>query len=292
MNSESKKILKRKFGNEFFYSKEDFLNFNDKEEAKSYINKLKGLDNKIKARIVEKKSVNGKILFIIYLDENIFKKIESGDFKLPSIKELNELNTKYDLVSENKKLNVKEKETKKITKTTKVKKSDIKLEKTKTVNYEPERYFESINDVPAYLFNRITSEAQKIMKMGIIKIENLSKKKLKRYIEILRSQQVNYDIRIKKEKEIIEFMEEQAKILNEYLLKIEEKEAEAFIKEYIIEPLKNGKLKKFIDKLEKNGINETSYLILKSLKGKIKKFPYSDTNLLKRIQKILEDYKK
>ncbi|MHA1339822.1 MAG: hypothetical protein ACTSRZ_06730 [Promethearchaeota archaeon] len=303
MTLANKNIHKRRFKGEDFYANLE-LGFQTKEEARIYLQYLKKKNKNVKGRVLEKRlsKDNGSTKFFIYFDEISFKNIENGTLELPDISEIGELvKENKDVVSTNRERNLKKKKPisseNKSRKTKKLKKTRPKNEsKTKTkdsnsafVYQEPDRYYDTINDVPAYLLGRMSKEAQDVVKMGILKIQNLPKKKLEKYIELLRAQQVNYDIRIKKEKEIIGFMEDLAKAMDERLHQIYEQEANDFIQKNIIEPLNNGKFDKKISKIKKLGIDEVSYLIFKSLKGSIKKYPFSETNLIKKIKVILEN---
>jgi hypothetical protein len=157
---------------------------------------------------------------------------------------------------------------------------------------EPEKFFKSMDEVPGYLLSRVSKDAQKIMRMGILQIQKEPKKNLEYMINTLRSAQINYDVRVQKEKEITSFMNDLCMKMNERVIEYQNQESDIFIKKIVIEPMNKGKFSKFTNQLQSKGIDEVSYLIFKKIKGKAKKYPFTETLLVKRIKQILEQNKK
>lgn len=284
--------------------------FSSKEEAKIVVDTLKKKDKQISARIVEKKDNDGKNAQVfIFFDEETHKKIISGALVVSKIKPESSANIEISTqVSTSKRI----KDTKKENqpndatakgsssrsssqlsrkKETSQKKQDLQSKPSEITKKEaePERYFKSMDEVPAYLLSRVSRETQKIMKMGILQIQKEPKKNLEYMINTLRAAQINYDIRVQKEKEIIGFMNELCQKMNERVLEYNNQEAEIFYKKYVSDPMNKGKFNKLTNQLQSKGIDEVSYLIFKKIGGKAKKYPFTETLLIKKIKQTLEE---
>ncbi|MHA1872294.1 MAG: hypothetical protein ACTSXF_15240, partial [Promethearchaeota archaeon] len=153
----------------------------------------------------------------------------------------------------------------------------------------PETFMDYYYEIPKYLLARVSPEANKIMAMRLLEIEKIGRKKLDKYIEILRSEQIKYDITFEKEKRIIDYMITLSKFLENKRNQLAELEAQKFYENYLITPLKNGKFAKQLSLIDLKGIDEVAYLIFKKIKGKLKKYPFSETILLRKIKEIIKE---
>jgi hypothetical protein len=138
---------------------------------------------------------------------------------------------------------------------------------------------------PAYLLSRLSKDAQNLMKMGILRIHKTQRKELEKYIGLLSSEQVKFDNKYEKEQEILMYLRDLIKIYEKRLSKAKNEEAEIFINKNIIN--KREKFTKYLNLIDR-GVDEVSYLIFKSIKGKSKKYPLSEKHLIKKIKDVIE----
>lgn len=284
------------------FSKQDFftdlrIKYETKKDARKVMEYLKTIEPSVRARVVKRKGRSedtGGIF--LYVDSDTHEKIKSGVIDLVKAGTAREeLQDKQKLKSKRKSSRSKRK-SKKRAQSGKKKKRGSAKRTTKTKGKKqtdkkpktPDRYFETINDVPQYLLDRVSSDAQSIMKMGVLSIDGLSKKKVQKYIDILRAEQIKYDITFQKEKEIIDFMNEMALALNEKLQEYQEQEAEEYMSKYYYEYLEKGKFDKYLAQIDSKGIDEVAYLIFKKMGWKTRKYPFKDNHLIKNIKKKLE----
>lgn len=282
--------------------------FSSKEEAKVIIDALKKKDKQISARVVEKKDNDGKNSQVfIFFDEETHKKILTGTLTISMPKAETTVNKE---IATQESVNKKTKKTRsekissdattsasrstnpssnKKDSMPKIQEEQPRISESVKKEAEPERYFKSLDEVPAYLLSRVSREAQKIMKMGILQIQKEPKKNLEYMINTLRAAQVNYDIRVQKEKEIIGFMNELCQKMNDRVLEYNNQEGDIFFKKYVIEPMNKGKFAKITNQIQNKGIDEVAYLIFKKLGGKAKKYPFTETLLIKKIKQTLEE---
>jgi hypothetical protein len=149
--------------------------------------------------------------------------------------------------------------------------------------------YERPESIPEYLLTRLSKDARIFMKIGILEIERTSKKKLEYAIGLLRAEQVKYDITFEKDRGVIDYINHISKLMNERVQKYQEEECQGFIQKEIIGPMEKGKFNKYLSDLNRKGIDETGYLISKSLKGKLKNYPYTEAHLVKHIKKLIEE---
>ncbi|MBD3351507.1 MAG: hypothetical protein GF364_08470 [Candidatus Lokiarchaeota archaeon] len=284
--SQEERFHERHF-NKKLYIADLELKFDNKDDARNLMHFLKDKDSDVRARVVKR---NGTIY--IYFRKDTHDKIQSGELTLPP-------ETKIDEFAEKKKSKrrSKRKSSRKPKKTGKKKsrkkktkgKKSKKREKSKRTTVEtPERYYETIKDVPSYLMDRVDRDVQRIMKLGVLEIERMPKKVLQDSVDLLRAAQINYDIRIQKEKEIIEFMNETAQAMQDRVVRYQEDEAKDYIQKYVREPMGKGKFDKYLETLEDKGLDEVSYLVFKKIGRKTKKYPFGDTHLIKKIKDVIE----
>jgi len=122
--------------------------------------------------------------------------------------------------------------------------------------------------------------------MGVLRTHNTHRKNLERNIELLSAEQVKFDGKFEKEQKILNYMRELIKIYETKLSEAKNKEAETFINKNII--TKREKFTKYLKLIDKKGIDEVSYLLFKSLKGKSKKYPLSENHLIKKIKDVIQ----
>lgn len=285
---------KRSFNKQYYYT--DFREYHSKEETKIVISFLKKKIKTIKVRSVSKNSS-----IYLYFDEEGFNQIKNGNINLPTIEQIpqnkdKELKKTKDIsqIELNSQVQV-QKQLQKHPKKGNQKRPQKEMNKqsqkqslNQNIKKQMEDFLINSSKFPPYLLTRLSKEAQSLMKIRLLDIEKLPRKKLERCIDVLRAEQVKYDITFDKEKDIIDYMNNLSKLMNLHVQKYMERESEEFIQNFIIESLKEGKFDKHLAKIEKKGIDEVSYLIFKALKGKAKKYPFTETHLIKKIHSVLE----
>ncbi|MHA1110645.1 MAG: hypothetical protein ACTSRE_06050 [Promethearchaeota archaeon] len=242
----------------------DKVVYTSKEEAKSLISEIKASDRTVKARIVEKAAG-----IFIYYDEHSFTAIKNGKFRNIIRKRKNSSAVR------------------KPTKTTAFKPKSPKKKKSP----KPElSILERQERLPGFLMKRLSKKATSILQKSILTTHKTSKKELEQQLDIIRSEQVKFDVRFEHEKEMIDYINRVAKTIEGCVREYEEQEAEIFVRISIIAPINRGEFKKQISKLDKKGSDEVAYLIFKKLSSRTRrKYPYSESRLLSQIRSFLTD---
>ena len=239
----------------------DKVVYNSKEDAKSLVTEIKSFDRTVKARVVEKSTG-----VFIYFDEQSFTHIKNGKFRNIFRKRNN---------------------TSAIRKPTKTKAYKPK----KTKSSKPElSILERQERLPGFLMKRLSKKATSILQKSVLKSHKTSKKDLEQQLDILRSEQVKFDIRFEHEREMIDFINRVARMIEKRVREYEEQEAEIFMRINIIAPINRGEFKKQLSKLDKKGIDEVAYLIFRKLSSRtIRKYPYSESRLQNQIRSFLTE---
>ncbi|UYP45512.1 hypothetical protein NEF87_001797 [Candidatus Lokiarchaeum ossiferum] len=155
---------------------------------------------------------------------------------------------------------------------------------------------ESVEDIldriPAfssYLLNRMSTDAQKSLRMGILEMNSLSVSKLDNKIEHLSSARMFYDGNYVKEQVLIEFIDDKIRYLSQLKEKMHETEAENLIHKIFTEKLVKGKFEKIVSKWgSETNIDETAWRCVEKLGRKRNKIPLSDFALRQRVSEILK----
>lgn len=163
----------------------------------------------------------------------------------------------------------------------------IKTEKNR--NESVDDILERIPAFSSYLLNRMSTEAQKSLRMGILEMNSLSATKLDRKIEHLSSARMFYDGNYVKENVLIEFIDDKIRYLSQLKEKLHEKDGENLIHKIFTEKLVKGKFEKIISKWG-SGINidETAWRCIEKMGRKRNKIPLSDFALRQRVAEILK----
>lgn len=266
----------RTFNNQRYLS--DLKKYDSKLEAKAVVSAVKSSNTEVKARVIQRKDG-----VFIFFDEKSFYAIQSGEIKIhiqTGIKK-QDLNQQKQLKSINLKNQIE-----KPVKTPKDKKK-ILLNEKKLPNQSISKTSLRIQPTfPAYLLSRLSKDAQNLLKMGILRIHKTHRKDLEKNISLLSAEQVKFDNKYEKEQEILIHLRELIKIYEKRLTEAKNEEAEIFINKNIIS--KREKFTKYINLINNKGVDEVSYLIFKSLKGKSKKYPLSENHLIKKIKDVIE----
>ena len=142
--------------------------------------------------------------------------------------------------------------------------------------------------ISSYLLNRMSSDAQKSMRLGILEMNALSASKLDKYIEHLSSGRIFYDGNYVKERILIDFIDDKIRYLLNLKEKLHEKEGEELIRKIFVDKLVKGKFDKIIDKWGSvYSVDEVAWQCVEKLGRKRKKIPLSDFALRQRISEIL-----
>ena len=239
----------------------DMVVYQSKEDAKSLVSKIKTQDRTVRARIVEKSAG-----VFIYFDEVSFTNVKKGKFS-------NLIKNKSSTTLARKPTTRKQKSGKALKK--QPKKPELSI-------------LERQERLPQFLMKRLSKKANSILHKSVLEINYLSKKDLENHLDTLRSEQVKFDIRYEHEKDMLNYINRVARIIEKRIREYEEQEAEVFLKLNIIAPIKRGEFKKQISKLEKKGYDGVSYMIFKKLSSRVKrKYPYSESRLLDQIRDFL-----
>jgi hypothetical protein len=239
----------------------DKVVYNSKEDAKSLITEIKSFDRTVKARIVEKSDG-----VFIYYDEQSYTNIINGKFH---------------------KIIGKRKNSSAVRKPTKTK----GYKPPKTTSSKPElSILERQEKLPDFLMKRLSKKAISILQKSVLKSHKTSKKELENHLDILRSEQVKFDIRFEHERQMLDFINRVARMIEKRVREYEEQEAEIFLRINIIAPINRGDFKKQLSKIGNKGIDEVAYLIFKKLSSRTKKkYPYSDSRLQSQIRNFLTE---
>ena len=142
--------------------------------------------------------------------------------------------------------------------------------------------------ISSYLLNRMSSDAQKSMRLGILEMNALSASKLDKYIEHLSSGRIFYDGNYVKERILIDFIDDKIRYLSNLKEKLHEKEGEELIRKIFVDKLVKGKFDKIIGKWGSVfSVDEVAWQCVEKLGRKRKKIPLSDFALRQRISEIL-----
>ncbi len=244
----------------------DMIVYQSKEDAKSLVSKIKTQDRTVRARIVKKSAG-----VFIYFDENSFSNIKKGKFqnlikKRKSSTSIRRLSVSKPKSGKSQKLKPKKKEL--------------------SILERQER-------LPQFLMKRLSKKASSILHKSVIEITQSPKKDLEIQLDLIRSEQVKFDIRYEHEKDMLNYINRVARIIEKRIRDYEEREAEIFIKLFIAAPIKTGEFKKQLSKLEKKGYDEVAYLIFRKLSSRTKrKYPHSESRLITQIRNyISSNYK-
>jgi len=252
---------RRMFNKQPFFT--DRVVYNSKDDAKTLVTEIKSFDRTVKARIVEKS--NG---VFIYYDEQSFTNIKKGKFR--------------NLIRRRKSFAPVKKSTKSATR--KPKKTRTKTSRTSKTELS---ILERQERLPQFLMKRLSKKAVSILQKSVIETQKTTKKELEQQLDIIRSEQVKFDIRFEHEKSMLVYINRVARIIEKRIREYEEQEAEIFLRIHVIAPINRGEFKKQLSKLERKGIDEVSYLIFRKLGRKTKKYPYSESRLQISIRKYL-----
>ncbi|MFO8019989.1 MAG: helix-hairpin-helix domain-containing protein [Promethearchaeia archaeon] len=180
--------------------------------------------------------------------------------------------------------------------TKKVKSRTSSSAKSKTISArsEPERkkeisFTDASKDIPSFLRKRLSKKANKVLDMSLKFLKKESLKSLKKYQRTLDPERIKFNPSIEKEKNAILAIDEKSKLLEQLILNYKENHADNIFKEYFVVPLKDGDFKEHIDKLGKFFEPEKVAIeIFDDVKKRAKKkYPFSDTNFIRRIQKYI-----
>jgi len=268
----------RRFNKQIFLT--NSIDYLDKEIARKLVLFLKRSDRSIKARIIQNSGV------FIYYDEETFGRIQNGQIVIPDIEEIKNLKIEK---KPPKKKSIKREKSAATAKSASLKNISNTSEIQNTSESKQQEATIGEISFPNYLLSRMSKDGRSLIKIGLLEIERTPKKKLENYIDILHAEKVKYDSSFEKEREIINYINKLTQIMSKRLTEYLEEEAEVFLDNYILIPLKNGKFNKFLKKSRDE--SEITNLIFKSLRNKIRKFPLSENVLIKRIKNILQENK-
>lgn len=266
----------RTFNNQRYIS--DLKKYDSKLEAKAVVSAVKSSNIEVKARVIHRKDG-----IFVFFDEKTFYAIQSGEIKIQNQTGIKKHESHQQI--QLKSINLKSR-TEKPVKIPRDKKK-ILLNEKKLPNQSRNKSSLRIQPTfPAYLLSRFSKDAQNLMKMGILRIYKTHRKDLEKNIGILSAEQVKFDNKYEKEQEILIYLRELIKIYEKRLSEEKLSESEIFISKNII--TKREKFTKYLNLIDNKGIDEVSYLIFKSLKGKSKKYPLSENHLIKKIKDVIE----
>ncbi|MBN2154418.1 MAG: hypothetical protein JW776_00055 [Candidatus Lokiarchaeota archaeon] len=243
---------RRIFNKQSFYS--ELVPYSSKDEAKTLVDQIKSLDKAVRARIIEKSDG-----FFVYFDEKSFNDIKKGKFQ--------DIIKKIEKESLNKP------------------KSNQKL--TKQSKLDEDAIISRQITLPQFLMNRLSKKASSILQKSVLEIQKSSKKDLEQELDIIRSEQVKFDIRYEHEKEMLNYINRMAKVIENRIREYADQESEIFMKANVIQPIKRGEFQKQLSKLEKKGVDQVAYLIYKKLGRKTNRYPYKQNHLIDRIRNYL-----
>lgn len=260
---------RRIFNKEPYYT--DKVVYSSKEEAKSLISEIKSFDRTVKARIVEK---SGGVY--VYYDEKSFSNIKNGKFR--------------NLIHRRKSSIPVIIPTKIRTKAN----TNTRKDPTKSTNSVPPKPTISIIErqerLPQFLMKRLSNRAATILQKSVLEPRKTSKKELEVQLDIIRSEQVKFDTRFEHEKQMLDYINRVARIIEKRIQEYEEQEAEIFIRVNIIAPINRGEFKKQLSKLENKGVDEVAYMLYRKLGRKVRKYPYSESRLQSQIRNFLTEH--
>jgi hypothetical protein len=156
-----------------------------------------------------------------------------------------------------------------------------------------EEILERIPSFSGYLLNRMSKEAQKAIRLGVLEINRMKTSDLEKAMEHLTPVRMFFDASYENEKEILDFLEQKIAYMNKILEQLHEKEGEALYHKEILEPLAKGKFEKIIRKWGPEiSVDECAYQILDKIGGRtLKKIPLSEFVLRKKlIENLKEKY--
>lgn len=255
---------RRIFNKQPYFS--DLVSYSSKDEAKTLISQIKSLDKTVKARIVEK--ADG---IFIYFDAHSFEDFTKGKYQ--------------DILRKRKKS--KPERTKSHPN---LKSQTVQVKKTDQIKSELS-ILERQERLPGFLMNRLSKKAITILQKSVLEAQKTSKKDLEQELDVIRSEQVKFDIRYEHEKEMLDYINRVAKIIEQRIREYADQESEIFLKTNVLVPLKRGDFQKQLSKLEKMGVDEVAYLIFRKLGRKAKKYPYKENHLIGQIRNLLTSTK-
>ncbi len=147
---------------------------------------------------------------------------------------------------------------------------------------------EKFPSLAPYLLERMSSNARKILRVGLFEIKELSTSKLDKNIEHLSSARIFYDGKYANEKVLLDYIDEKVRFLCDLKEKRHEEEAEILINQLFVVKLNAGKFDSIINKYDpESNLDECVFRCIKKLGGKRSKIELSDFALQKHIADIL-----
>ncbi len=150
---------------------------------------------------------------------------------------------------------------------------------------------DTIPKFPTYLLERMNSKAREAMNMGLLEINKLEIKDLKKYTEALATSRMFYNGKYENESRIIEYIDKKVRYMSNRLEELHDQEAEKYINKYVTQKIRNGKYDKIISKLDEGkNVDDVAWEITDNVGwwGR-RKIPLNDYALSKRIAEILRE---
>lgn len=142
---------------------------------------------------------------------------------------------------------------------------------------------------PTYLFERLTKDGTKAVRLGVLQIQHLPLKKLVYYYDVLGTEKIKFDAEFDKEREFLEHIDHLMDIIQARRNELYEEVARAYITERVEGPMDAGKFDKILAKLGPGyGPREISYDIFDALKRARKKWPFGEPALRKEIRRLVK----
>ena len=137
----------------------------------------------------------------------------------------------------------------------------------------------------------MNSKAREAMNMGLLEINKLEIKDLKKYTEALATSRMFYNGKYENESRIIEYIDKKVRYMSNRLEELHDQEAEKYINKYVTQKIRNGKYDKIISKLDEGkNVDDVAWEITDNVGwwGR-RKIPLNDYALSKRIAEILRE---
>ncbi len=275
--------LTRKFSGITYRTHKENLKFETKEAAKKHVKQLKATHDGLRARVVERAD-----FALIYVQEDDYRQFLGDGESLPATEpeKVNKGKIKPEKSTPSRKGT--SKKPKKSTKTrSKVgTKSKTKSKPASKYDLLPEidRYYAP----PPYLYDRLTKEGQKAIKLGVHEIQKLPLKKLDRVFEVLGAEIIKFDPAFEKEAEMRAHIENRLKEINQARDKATDQISQEFLQEKVELGIREGKFNDVLDRFKATGrVDDAAYDIFNNLGRNRKKWPFTEVLLLKKIQELL-----
>ncbi len=154
-----------------------------------------------------------------------------------------------------------------------------------------EAILEKNSGFPSYLLERMTKTGREAIKMGVLEINKLDIKNLKKYLDALANSRMFYDGSYESEREIVEYIDKKVRYMSKVLEQMHNQEAEKYIQKYVKDKIKEGKFDKIVKGLS-NGMSydDCAWEITENIGwwGR-RKIPLNDFALRKRVSEILHE---